>query len=134
MTALRFTNLRNITSENFAELPELHLRQMARAATLGFGVEYTTAEQFLEQTGDGDLEDGSAELWDVVDAADDRVLYEAWVYLVDTCTVFPAGTDLDSGIGMSQWSFEVHAEPGTKEVSDALQAAFDTQRIQARDA
>lgn len=122
---LRFANLRPISPDNYEALSDLHRRQMARAATLGFGAEYTTAEHFLEQTGDGDLADGSAELWDVVDGDSGRVLYEAWVYLVDTATVFLAGSENDSGVGMSQFSFDVHGDPGTAELANELQTAFD---------
>ena len=131
MTDLRFTNLRNINGENYEALSELHARQMARAATLGFGPEFTTPTEFLEQTGDGELADGGAELWDVVDG-EGQLQYEAWVYLGDTCTVFIAGTDNDAGVGMSQWHFDVHTEPATEELAKALQTAFDAQRVARR--
>ena len=131
MDALRFTNMRMVNNSNYAALSALHLQQMGRAATLVFGAEYKTPVEFLEQTGDGEAADGGAELWDVVDD-EGRVKYEAWVYLADTCTVFLAGTDTDAGVGMSQWSFDVHAAPATEALAEALQAAFDAHRVARR--
>ena len=47
MTLLKFQNYRQITAENYKELSEIQLQQMAISATLGFREEYTTAEHFL---------------------------------------------------------------------------------------
>jgi hypothetical protein len=127
MTLLKFQNYRQITAENYKELSEIQLQQMAISATLGFGEEYTTAEHFLEQSGDGDIEEAMVELWDVVDTANPNVvLYECWVYIVDTANVFFAGTTNDTNAAMCQWSFDDHTEDGSNaELCNNLQKAFD---------
>ncbi len=88
---------------------------MEISATRGFGAEYITAEHFLEQCGDGDMNDAVVELWDVVDA--------------DTATVFFAGTAEDTLAGMCQWSFDDHSEDkSNKELCQDLQEAFDSKK------
>ena len=127
MANLEFKNHRQITAENYKELSEVHLQQMAISATLGYGDEYTTPEHFLEQSGDGDMEDAVVELWDVVDTSNpDVVLYDCWVYLVDTGNVFFASTTKDTLAAMCQWSFDDHTADGSnKELCNDLQIAFD---------
>ena len=74
---LVFKNKRKITGENYKELAPIYLAQMAMCATAGFGKEYNTAEHLLEQCGDGNIEDGYALLFDVVDTNDqDKIMYE----------------------------------------------------------
>jgi hypothetical protein len=126
MATLKFQNHRQITAENYKELSEIHLQQMAISATLGYGKEYTTPEHFLEQSGDGDLEEAVVELWDIVDAdKPNEVLYECWVYIVDTANVFFAGTTKDTNAAMCQFSFDDHSGDGSnKELCEALQIAF----------
>jgi hypothetical protein len=130
MTTLKFQNHRQITAENYKELSEIQLKQMAISATLGFGEEYTTAKHFLEQSGDGDMEEAVVELWDVVDTAKPSiVLYECWVYIVDTANVFFAGTTKDTLAAMCQFSFDDHTGDGSnKELCAALQKAFDSKK------
>lgn len=126
MANLLFKNKQEINGENYQELSAIYISQMAKAATLGFGKDYTTAEQFLEETGDGDIEESYAELWDVADEKNpDIVLYNCWVYLADTATVFHAGTDTDTGIGMSQWSFNTHTNDADNQLAQDLQKAFN---------
>lgn len=128
MAKLKFTNHRQITAQNYKALNEIHLQQMAISATLGFGEEYTTPEHFLEQSGDGDMDDAVVELWDVVeDSNPNVVLYECWVYIVDTANVFFAGTTKDTKAAMCQWSFDDHTGDGSgKELCNDLQIAFDS--------
>lgn len=128
MEKLIFKNCRMITHKNYKELEPVYLEQMAMAATLGFGEEYTTAEDFLEQDGDEDIEQGNIQLWDVVSETDlEKVLYDCWVYLADTASVFYAGKAIDTGIGMCQWSFEGLQKDETKpHLANALQKAFDS--------
>lgn len=127
MATLLFRNKREITGENYLELTPIYLKQMEKAATLGFGEQCTTAEQFLEETGDGDIEESYAELWDVADEKNPYiVLYNCWVYLADTATVFHAGTDTDTGIGMCQWSFESHSKDADMQLAKDLQVAFNS--------
>jgi hypothetical protein len=130
MATLKFQNHRQITAENYKELSEIQLQQMAISATLGFGKKYKTAKHFLEQSGDGDMEEAVVELWDVVDTAKlEVVLYECWVYIVDTANVFFAGTTKDTLAAMCQWSFDDHTEDGTNEELCAdLQKAFDSKK------
>jgi hypothetical protein len=100
---------------------------MVMAVGFGFGEEFTTAEDFLEQDGDGDIEQGNIEFWDIVaENEPNKVLYNCWVYLADTANFFEAGTTIDTGIGMCQWSFEIlRTKEDKTELLDALQEAFD---------
>ncbi len=127
MANLKFTNQRQITAENYKELSNIQLQQMAIIATLGYGKEFTTPEHFLEQSGDGDMEESVVELWDVVEADKPNiVLYECWVYIVDTANVFFAGTTKDTLAAMCQWSFDDHTGDGSgEELCNDLQIAFD---------
>ncbi len=130
MAKLKFTNHRQITAENYKELSKVHIQQMAISATLGYGKEFTTAEHFLEQSGDGDMEEAVVELWDVVDIAKPNVvLYECWVYIVDTANVFFAGTTKDTLAAMCQFSFDDHSGDGSnEELCSDLQKAFDDKK------
>lgn len=130
MAKLEFSNCREINAENYEVLSEIHLQQMGLAATLGFGKRYKTAKQFLKQSGDGDIEEGIVELWDVIDASKPKlVLYECWVYLSDTANVFFATTSKNTLAAMSQWSFGDRSEDGSnKELCDDLQKAFDNKK------
>lgn len=126
MANLQFKNKREINSENYKDLTEIHLQQMAISATLGFGSEYTTPEHFLEQTGDGDIEDGLAELWDIVDMVHpDKTIYECWYFLGDTANVFVAGTTTDTDAAMCQDSFDDMSGDGScEELCKDLQKAY----------
>jgi hypothetical protein len=128
MGELIFKNGRNINGSNYKQLPDIYLQQMAISATLGFGPDYTSAEDFLSQAGDGDMNDAVVELWDVVHSdAPDKVLYDCWIYLADTGNVFYSGTLNDTLAAMCQWSFDDHTKDGSnQELCAALQKAFDT--------
>ena len=127
MPVLQFKNCRQINAENYKKLSKIQLEQMAISATLGFGDEYTTVEHFLEQSGDGDMAEAVVELWDVVAAEKpDKILYECWVYIVDTANVFFAGTTKDTLAAMCQWSFDDHTKDGSNTaLCEDLQNAFD---------
>lgn len=124
--ALLFKNKRRITVENYKILSPIHLQQMAICATTGFGEKYTTPEQFLEQCGDGKIEEGYALLFDVVNSkAKDKVLYECWLYLYDeTANVFFVGTTDDVNVGMSQSFFEDYTDGENEELVEDLQKAY----------
>jgi hypothetical protein len=130
MANLKFKNCRQITAKNYKELSEVQLQQMAISASLGYGDEYTTAEHFLEQSGDGDINDAVVELWDVVATENpDTVLYECWVYLADTANVFFVGTTKDTEAAMCQWSFDDHTkDESNQELCADLQEAFDKKK------
>lgn len=127
MPTLQFENRREISAKNYKKLSKIQLEQMAISATLGYGDEYTTAEHFLEQSGDGDMEEAFVELWDVVATENPKtVLYECWVYLADTANVFFVGTTKDTEAAMCQWSFDDHTGDGSNaELCSNLQEAFD---------
>jgi hypothetical protein len=127
MSKLQFKNHRQINAQNYKKLSKIQLEQMAISATLGFGDEYTTPEHFLEQSGDGDINEAVVELWDVVETTKpEEVLYECWVYIVDTANVFFVGTTKDTEAAMCQWSFDDHSKNGTnEELCNDLQEAFD---------
>lgn len=126
MATLLFKNKREINGSNYQELEAYYQQQLARAATLGFGEGCTTAEDFLAETGDGDMEQAYVELWDVVEESNpDKVLYNCWVYLADTASVFYAGSDKDTGVGMCQWSFDKHLKDADDQLAADFQKAFD---------
>ncbi len=127
MPTLMFTRGRLIQGGNYQQLGAIYQQQMAIAATAGFGAEYTTAEHFLEQCGDGDMNDAVVELWDVVASdAPDVVLYDCWVYLADTANVFFTGTVNAPAVAMCQWSFDDQsADSSNQALCDDLQKAFD---------
>lgn len=127
MTKLSFKNCRLINAENYKSLGEIHLKQMEISATLGFGKEYKTAEHFLEQSGDGDIDQGEVELWNVVATNDPtKLLYECWVYHADTANVFYMGTTKDTNAAMCQFSFDDHSKDGSlEELCSDLQEAFN---------
>jgi hypothetical protein len=123
---LQFQNGRLITGRNYKTLDAVGLKQMAICARNGFGKEFTTPEHFLEQCGDGEFEEGEAELWDVTDSENpEKILYNAWIYLADTGNVFDAGTDKDTGVGMIQFDFVDLKTNKNTALSDAIQEAFD---------
>jgi len=126
MANLIFKNLREINVGNYKDLSETYLKQMAISATLGFGKEYKTPEHFLEQCGDGDINDGFVELYDIVEKENpDKVLYDCWFYLGDTANVFFAGTTKDTLAAMCQDSFDDHTADGSNEQLCAdLQKAY----------
>ncbi len=127
MPTLQFKNLRQINAQNYKGLSDIHLQQMSISATLGYGKEYTTPEDFLAQSGDGEFEDAIVELWDVVaENGPNTVLYECWVYLADTANVFFVGTATDTNAAMCQWSFDDQTADGScAELCADLQNAFD---------
>lgn len=128
---LVFKNCRIINFDNFSEQSEIHQQQMAICATNGFGEEFQTAEDFLAQTGDGEMEEGYAELWDIIDEANPtQVIYECWVYLADTANIFLPGTAIDTRLVMIQWDFENYS--GNEELNsvvESLQIAFKNKII-----
>lgn len=126
MATLQFKDKREINAGNYKELAPVYLKQMAIGATLGFGEEFNTPEHFLEQCGDGDINDGMVELWDIVDESEpEKVLYDCWYYLADTANVFYAGTDKDTGIAMCQDSFDNHIGGAEADaLAEALQKAY----------
>lgn len=130
MATLKFQNKRIINAENYKDLDAIYLAQMASCATSGFGPEFTTPEDFLAESGDGDMEEAMVELWDIIDTAHPEVvLYDCWVYLADTANVFYAHTSVDTEAGMIQWYFDdLSADKSKDQLCKDLQKAFDAPR------
>lgn len=119
---LKFQNRRRITFDNFQSLPEIFFRQMGISARLGFGDEFSTPEDFLEES------EGEVELWDVVEQdGNGEVIYDCWVYLADTANVFHHATDIDTGVGMIQFDFDClkGKDADCKALAMEIQAAFN---------
>lgn len=119
---LKFQNRRRITFENYESLPEIYLRQMGISAQLGFGEDYHSPVDFLEQS------EGEVELWDVVEqGGNGEVIYDCWVYVVDTANVFHHATEIDTGVGMIQFDFDClkGKDADCKALSMEIQAAFN---------
>jgi hypothetical protein len=133
MANLQFKNKRTINSKNYKDLTQIHLQQMAISATLGFGSDYTTPEHFMEQTGDGHIDDAIIELWDIVDKENpDESIYDCWYYLYDTANVFFAGTTKDTNAAMCQDFFEDMSGDGSCEelCQDLQKAYFDKENVE----
>lgn len=119
---LKFQNRRRITFANYESLPEIFLRQMGISARLGYGEDYHTPEDFLEQS------EGEVELWDVMEVGGDgEAVYDCWVYLADTANVFHHATEIDTGVGMIQFDFNClkGKDADCKALAMEIQAAFN---------
>lgn len=120
---LKFQNFRLITPQNLLQLSEIHQRQFALSGEMCYGEDFDDPLEIFAQT-----YGSNCELWEVIKADDpEQVLYEVWVFDVDTACVFYAETDEDTGVGMIQSYFEP-IEIDTKEtqlLSKDLQKAFD---------
>jgi hypothetical protein len=125
MSRLTFTNCRHIGMDNYKTLAPVFQEQMTISSALGFGTENPSATDFIDQSTDGDP-DAYVELWDVVETANpDKVLYDAWIYLVDTANVFHHGTANDTGVGMIQFGFvDINTNEETELALD-MQEAFE---------
>lgn len=94
---LKFRYKREITSENYKSLPDINLQQMAICAKLGFGKQYTTAEDFLTQTGNGNILEGYVQIFDVVAFENiQNKFYECFLYNFDNADVFTFGTIINA--------------------------------------
>lgn len=123
MKKLQFQNFRLITPANFSGLGEIHQQQFMLCGGMCYGEEFEDPTEVFAQT-----YDSRCELWDVTESGDSAdILYEVWVFDVDTACVFYAGTDKDTGVGMIQNYFdpiEIDTEE-TQKLCKALQQAFD---------
>lgn len=124
MVILQYKNQRPINSKNYKELNEIQLQQMAICASLSFGETYSTAEAFLERTGNGNIEDGYAEFCDVVERKNpEKILYHAWFYQFNNANVFYVGTTNNIGFSMREGFFKTQNEKCEILCAD-LQTAF----------
>lgn len=124
MAKLIFKNCRAITSKNYKELSEIYLKQMAICATISFGEAYSTAEDFLKITGNGNVDDGYADLCAVVERNNPgKVLYQAWFYQFNNANVFFDGTTNNTGVAMRDGFFKTQ-DKNCEKLSADLQTAF----------
>jgi hypothetical protein len=86
---LRFVNRVEVSSVD--DLAPIHRDQLRQSGLRWDGQDRPAAER-LDDSGDEHSFLGFCERWDVVDAADETVRYEAWFYMVDSGTIFRAGT------------------------------------------
>lgn len=123
MKELAFQNRRIITEENIHTLSPIQRIQLIISGELCFGIVYDDARDVLTET-----YHGNCELWDVVNAANHaEVLYDVWIFNVDTATVFYAGREEETGVGMIQYDFDTienYTQEG-RELAKALQKAYD---------
>ena len=117
MANLIAQNCREVTIHTYKQLPEIHRKQMARVATLGFGPEYSTAEDLLYVCCEGAPETAIIDypqtamiyLWDVVaEENPERVLYNCWRYFDEYGSVLFADSTEDAEVGCSNFLFEAY--------------------------
>lgn len=111
---LRFQNMQTINPDNLEGLSKIHLEQLRISGT-AYGHDSKTAAETLAQTFSAE-EDGRgySEFWQVANDDTNELLYDVWVFDVDTAMVYFANTATDVGVSMMQFSFDI-CEP-----SDAL--------------
>ncbi len=84
---LEFTNKREISSAD--QLTPLQAEQLRACGNAYDGSDLSPAELLPGADGDEGILN-AVEVWDVVE--DDTLVYEAWLYQVDSGTIFRAGT------------------------------------------
>jgi hypothetical protein len=117
----RFTDEREITSAD--ELTAVEREQLRQAGKLYDGEDLTAAERLGDAGDEVDEEQsfaGFVHLWRVVDGAEHR--YDAWLYQVDSGTIFRAGTT-DVAAEIIQFGLEAHSAEARRELGPALVAA-----------
>lgn len=128
------TEMRQVGRSTALELDELHRQQFLRAAREAFGGEYTTPDEvfaaIVEETGE-DVEDiyeadFICEFSVFADPnAPETPLYEFWVFLVDSGTLFPAGSAEPNRIFMIQSCIEDERRtPEGMALAAAAQSAY----------
>ncbi len=125
---LRFENMQTITPNNLEGLSKIHLEQLKVSGT-AYGHDSKTATETLAQTFSAE-EDGQgyAEFWQVADQATDEILYDVWVFDVDTAMVYFANTTDDVGVSMMQFSFDIcedNDQIDQEELCADLQEAYE---------
>lgn len=127
---LRFQNRRLVTPDNLSILSPVQTEQLRLSGKPVYGVDAQSPVETLAATfvaeGDGK---GSVEFWEVAaDTTPGKVLYEVWVFDVDSAVVFHAGTTTDTGVGMIQNDFDPMDEstPELEALARAIQQAYDT--------
>ncbi|WP_433334468.1 hypothetical protein [Dactylosporangium sp. CA-139066] len=114
----RFVDQREITTA--AELSEAEQEQLRAAGRLYDG-EDLSAEERLGAAEDEEASfAGFVALWRVVDGAEHR--YDAWLYQVDSGTIFRAGTT-EVAAEIIQFGLEPHSDEARRDLGPALVAA-----------
>lgn len=126
---LLFHNRRLIGYTDLPHLPAWQTAQLLDLAERTYAIEAEEAADVLDET-----YQGSCELWDVVDADEpDIVLYDCWVFDVDTAVIFHHQTTEDAKVWMVQHYFDVSGDqviapeelPVLEELAAAFQDAYD---------
>ncbi len=120
--------MQTITPDNLEGLLPIHLEQLKVSGT-AYGHESSSAADTLAQTFSAE-EDGRgyAEFWQVANLETNEVLYDVWVFDVDTAMVYFANTIKDVGVSMMQFSFDIcedNDELDLDELCSDLQEAYD---------
>ncbi|MEY4530605.1 MAG: hypothetical protein RLZZ156_1326 [Deinococcota bacterium] len=125
---LRFENMQTITPDNLQGLTKIHLEQLKVSGT-AYGHDSKTAAETLAQTFSAEEDGlGYAEFWQVADQATDEILYDVWVFDVDTAMVYFANTTNDVGVSMMQFSFDIcenNDQIDQEELCADLQEAYE---------
>jgi hypothetical protein len=124
---LRFLSMQTITPDNLEVLSKVHLEQLKVSGT-AYGHDSKTAAETLAQTFSAEEDGlGYAEFWQVADETSNKILYDVWVFDVDTAMVYFADTTEDVGVSMMQFSFDIvdHKEEIDQEaLCNDLQEAY----------
>jgi hypothetical protein len=128
------TEMRNVGKSAAEALDEVHRQQFLRAAKEAFPGTYTEPGEVFtaiaEETGEDEADlyeaDFICEFCTFADpAAPDITLYEFWVFVVDSGTLFDAGSVEPNGIVMIQSCIEDERKtPEGMEIAAAAQRAY----------
>jgi hypothetical protein len=124
---LRFQNMQTITPSNLEGLSKVHLEQLKVSGT-AYGHDSQTPAETLAQTFSAEEDGlGYAEFWQVADETTNEILYDVWVFDVDTAMVYFADTTDDVGVSMMQFHFDIvedNDQLDQDELCDDLQEAY----------
>ncbi len=131
---LRFQNLQTIRPSNLGVLSKVHLEQLRLSGT-AYGHDSKTPAETLAQTFSAEEDGlGFTEFWQVADDQSNEILYDVWVFDVDTAMVYFADTTEDVGVSMMQFSFdivEVNDTLDQEELCADLQEAYENKPDEA---
>lgn len=97
----QFINFCFISYPDLDNLPQWQFAQLMDLSERCFGFKAEHPSEILDET-----YDGNCDFWQIV-ASDqpDKVLYDCWIFNVDTAVVFHTQTTKDAGICMIQYYF-----------------------------
>ncbi len=104
---LRFEHMQTIRPDNLEVLSNVHLEQLRLSGT-AYGHDSKTPAETLAQTFSAEEDGlGYTEFWQVANVQTNEILYNVWVFDVDTAMVYHADTTTDVGVSMMQYSFDI---------------------------